>query len=316
MLIRKGLPFILFFIVLPNSNTQTLWEKKLAWSSLFIFGFLLCKAQDSIVFKNGRTIVGTVASVGKTKVTYTVPPDTAQKVVSNWRLKYIHYQGGTQFNFTQERSTVKPSLTDMYLTADFGFSVPSINYRDGIAGTYFGIGASYYFNNHIGIAAKIGEDLNGTGLSYISDNYWGGFYIFKQYLAGISYRTGGKPSYPWVDFVGLFGLCTASSPVYEQGTGITGITTNTPGNGTGYGGYLGLDFTNSAMHLCSFTFGIGVTAAAFSYPDYSSAFGPYSQNDPRANYTTTTVTKSTLKTSLALYQMHFALNFRVKKSTR
>jgi len=51
---------------------------------LFIGCFLFGKAQDTIVYKNGKRVVGKVVSVGKVKVTYTVPPDSTPKFISNW----------------------------------------------------------------------------------------------------------------------------------------------------------------------------------------------------------------------------------------
>lgn len=262
-----------------------------------------------------------MVSIGKEKVEYTIPPDTVKKyTVSNWRLNYIRYQGGTQYNFTSiPKKKIKVSKTMMFLSAEIGFSVPSISYHDAIAGTHLGAYGTYYFNSHIGITAKAGVDLNGTGLEYISDNYWGGFYIFQEYMAGLSYRTGGRPSYPWVDFVFLGGICNATNPVSESGTGVNGITVTNPGNGSGYGGYLGLDFTSSENHLCSLTFGIGCTFATFNYPNYVSTSNPnyistYSLYDS-PNTTYNKVTPSTTKMNLALFQMHFSINFRVKKAT-
>lgn len=272
-----------------------------------------CSAQDSIVFKNGKTVVGKVISIGKQKVVYCVPPDTAQKIISNWRLNYVHYAAGTQFNFTKERKQGKPSKTEWFVSAVGGFSVPSFNYRDGILGTQYGIRSAFYFNNNIGIAISIAQDLTGTGFNYISNNYWGGFYIFNQYMVGMSYRTGGKPGYPWVDFICLLGPCTATNPVSETGGGANGLTVNTPGNGTGGGCYLGLDFTSSENHLCSLTFGVGCLGALFSYPNSTSNFSQY---DPVHNVTNSKVSTSNLKTTLALPQMYLAINFRLKKAQR
>jgi len=282
---------------------------------LSVFSFSLCQAQDSIVFKGGKTVVGKVITVGKQKVTYCIPPDSTPKIVPVWRLKYIKYPGGTKLDFQPEgkKNTEKPSASSWYVSVDGGFTVPSISYRDAIAGTCFGARTNFYFNDHIGISAKVEMDLNGTGLNYISDSYWGGFYVFQEYMAGLSYRTGGKPSYPWVDFVGLVGLCNVSTPNSETGGGDNPLTVKNPGNGNGYGFYFGLDFTNSANHTCSFTFGLGCFGAFFSYPDNSTTTTSY---DPYSNTTTSTISKSAMKTSLLLPEMYFAINFRLKKPQR
>jgi hypothetical protein len=282
--------------------------------TLFWFGFSICNAQDTIACRNGKKIVAKVVSIGKQKVIYMVLPDSTQKVISSWRVDYISYPGGTRFNMTADKKyNTKSSTTELYLSADYGFTVPAISYKDGIVGTYFGARATYYFHNHIGLTLKAGVDLNGTGLNYISSSYWGGFYIFQQYLGGITYRMGGKPGYPWVDIVGLGGLAAATNPVSETGNGNNGITVNTPGNGKGFGYYIGLDFTSSANHLCSLTFGVGCFGSVFSYPDYSSTYSKY---DTYSNSTSTTVSKSNPKMSLELPQMYFAINFRAKKATR
>lgn len=282
---------------------------------LFLFHFSFIQAQDTLVSRSGRRIVGKVDSIGKKKITYTIPPDTVKKSIPTWRIQYIRYSGGTQLNLNPPlaKNSYKPSTTELYLTADGGFNVPFGSYHDAIAGTHFHLGATFYFYNHVGIRAIAGEDLNATGLNYFSNNYWGGFYVFRQYFAGLCYRTGGKPNYPWVDFVALFGVCTASNPSFEEGGGINGITINTPGNGSGPGGYIGMDFTSSANHLCSLTFGLGCLGAAITYPNYTSSYSLY---NPYENSTNNTVSKSSAKMSLGLVQMHFAINFRLKKADR
>ena len=148
---------------------------------------------------------------------------------------------------------------------------------------------------------------------YISNNYWGGFYIFQQYLAGASYRIGGKPGFPWVDFVGLIGFCDASTPVSEQGGVINPLTVNTPGNGKGFGGYAGVDFRSSSDHTVSVTFGAGCLGAEFSYPNYSSTVSTY---EPKTETTEKVTSNSDTKMSLALFQMYVGLNFRIKKAGR
>ncbi len=287
--------------------------KKLVLSFvLFVFSFSFICAQDSIVYKNGKTIVGKVVSIGKEKVVYMVPPDSLKKVVSNWRLQYIRYAGGTEYNFASyKKPEVKTSPTSLYFSFAAGFSVPSISYKDAIVGEHFALQATYYFNSHVGIALRVAQDYNGTGLNYISNNYFGGFYIFNQYLAGLSYRTGGKPGYPWLDFVGLLGISTVSTPVSESGNGLYGITVTTPGTGTGYGAYFGLDFTSSEDHPISITFGVGCFAGVFSYANYSSAYTKY---DATTNYTTNTVSKSNTTMGVALPQMYLGINFRAKKA--
>jgi len=279
---------------------------------LFIFSFSFSYAQDTIACRNGKKITGKVITIGKDKVTYMVLPDSTPKIISVWRLEYIAYPGGTRFNFTEKQKLkVKVSPTSLYFSFNAGFTVPAFSYRDAIVGINFGFRTTFYFNSHVGIAGQAALDFNGTGLNYISNNYWGGFYIFQQYLVGISYRTGGRPSYPFVDFVGLLGICNATNPVSETGGGLNGITTNTPGNGTGYGGYFGLDFTSSEDHLCSLTFGVGSFIGFFSYANYSSSYKDY---DVATNTTSNSTTKSTTKMMLALPQLYFALNFRAKKA--
>lgn len=264
------------------------------------------------MFRNGKTIVGKVVSIGKEKVVYMVPPDSLKRVISNWKLNYVAYPGGTKYNFAEyKKPVVKISKSEFYLSANAGFTVPSLSYRDGIVGTHFGCRATYYFNSHIGIAANYGVDLNGTGLNYISNDYWGGFYIFQQYLIGLTYRTGGRPGYPWVDFVGLLGACNATSPVSEQGGGNNGLTVYTPGNGNGFGGYFGLDFTSSENHLCSLTFGAGCLIAVFSYPNYTNS---YTNFDPYTNVTSNNISESMTKTTLALPELYLAINFKLKKA--
>jgi hypothetical protein len=261
-------------------------------------------------------VVGKVISVGKTKVYYSTPPDTATKNISKWRLAYIRYAGGTLLVLhsaeeIKNRIRAQNSKSEFYMSVDAGFTVPSISYKDAIVGTYFGLKATYYFNANVGISVKAGEDLNGTGLNYISSSYWGGFYTFQQFLGGITYRTGGKPNYPWVDFVGLVGYCNANSPVSETGNGNTVITVNTPGSGSGFGFYIGLDFTSSESHLCSVTFGVACMGGFFSYPNYSSTLSQY---DPYTRETNTTIAKSTNKTELLLPQMYLAINLKLKKA--
>ncbi len=281
--------------------------------------FLLCtlhfafiRAQDSIVFKNGKTIVGKVVSIGKEKVVYMVPPDSLKKVASNWRLQYIRYAGGTEYNFASfKKPEVKGSPTSLYFSADAGFSVPSISYKDAIVGEHFALRGTFYFNDHVGITLRVAQDYNGTGLNYISNNYWGGFYIFNQYLGGLTYRTGGKPGYPWLDFVGLIGICDVATPVSETGNGLYGITVTTPGTGKGYGAYFGMDFTSSEDHPISITFGLGCFGGVFGYANYSSAFTKY---DAITNTTTNTVSKSNTTMGVALPQMYLGINFRAKRA--
>lgn len=285
---------------------------------LFVFHFSLCSAQnqdlDTIVCKNGKKIIGKVLTVGKTKVSYILPPDSSQMEVSTWRIDYIAYPGGTKFNFTEMQKPTTLSTSDFFLSGDFGMGVPSISYRDAIVGLHVGPRVTYYFKHHFGITAKAEVDFNGTGLDYISNNYWGGFYIFQQYLAGITYRTGGKPGFPFIDFVGLVGLCKANSPVSEAGGGINPLTVNTPGNGTGTGYYFGIDFTSSADHFISFTFGAGFLYSEFKYPDYAQTVSTYYQytHIPENNITS----KADPNMWLVLYQMYVGINFRLKKAAR
>lgn len=212
-----------------------------------------------------------------------------------------------------KKTKVKSSGTEFYLSVDAGFNVPSLSYRDAIAGTHFALRATYYVNSNIGIALSASQDYNGTGLNYISNDYWGGLYIFQQYLAGVTYRSGGKPGYPWVDFVGMIGVATATNPVNETGGGMNGVTVNTPGNGSGLGYYFAMTFTNSNTHLCSLTFGLGCLGAIYTYKNYSTTYSLY---DPYSNSTKNTVSTSTKTMSLILPQMYFGINFRLKKSQK
>lgn len=288
--------------------------KKLFLYSLFLLLYSsLCIGQDTLVLKNGRKLVGKVISVGKQKVTYLIPPDTNVKKIPTWRMEYIAYPGGTKYSFADIKPPPLPSKTDFYLSVDAGYSAPSISYHDGIVGNHFSAKSTFYFNHHFGITAKAGVDLNGTGLEYISSNYWGGFYIFQQYLAGVTYRIGGKPGFPFVDFVGLCGLCNAANPVFEQGGGTEPITVYTPGNGSGAGYYLGIDFTSSSDHLVSITFGAGCLYSAFSYPDYTTTISNYSQI---SGLTDNVTSKMPSKMNLALFQMYLGINFRLKKAER
>ncbi len=280
--------------------------------AIILVSFSLVKAQDTIAYRNGKKVVGHVVSIGKEKTTYTEPPDTVAKKILNWRLDYVRYHGGTQFNFPEKKKP-KASPSEWFLSVDGGFTVPSLSYRDAIAGTYFGIRSTYYFNSRVGWVVKAGLDLNGTGLSYISDNYWGGFYAFQEYMTGVSFRSGGLPGYPFLDLVGLVGYCNANSPVSESGGGYYGNTVKTPGNGNGYAFYFGMDFTSSSDHTCSFTFGVGCLGALFSYSNYVTSYSKY---DPYSNTTANTVSKSTLSTTLLLPEAYFAINFRAKKATK
>jgi len=304
---------MLFLDGLLNVTLYKNMKKLLLIFALAILHFAPCNAQDTLALKNGKKIIGTVISVGKQKVTYMVLPDSTPKAIASWRMDYIAYPGGTKFNFTDIQKPSLPSKTEFYLSFDAGFSVPAISYRDGIVGTHFGIRPTYYVSDHVGLTARVQTDLNGTGLMYTNSTYFGGFYVFQQYLAGISYRIGGKPGFPWVDFVGLCGFCTAANPVYEQGGGINPLTVTSPGNGTGVGYYAGVDFRSSADHFVSITFGAGCLGAVFSYPDYSSTVSTY---NGRTQTTTNTVSDGATKMSLALFQMYFGINFRLKKSGR
>ncbi len=290
-------------------------KKLLFIFSLLLFHFSFVQAQDTLVFRNGRKIVGTVVSISKKKVVYTRPPDTAQKVVPPWRLEYVRYSGGTQYNFNQpfEKKQFNPSPSEFYLSVDGGFSVPYISYRDAIVGTHFDIKATYFFNRHVGIMAKAAEDLNATGLDYIADSYWGGFYIFKQYLAGFCYRAGGKPGFPWIHFMALLGPCTASNPMDEEGDGNKGITVTAPGSASGWGGYLGIEFISSSNHFCSITFGVGCLGTRFKYSDYTNTYSLY---NPYTQVTNNTVSKSVSTNTMLLPQMYVGINFRLKKATK
>jgi hypothetical protein len=279
----------------------------------FVLYFSPSNAQDSLICRNGKKIFGKVLSVGKEKVVYMIPPDSSLITISTWKLDYIAYPGGTKFHFTEIAKTALPSATEFYLSGDFGMGVPSISYRDAIVGVHFGIRANYYFDHHIGIVAKAVTDFNGTGLDYVSSSYWGGFYIFQQYMAGLTYRTGGKPGFPFVDFVGLCGLCKANNPpTVEQGGGVVPLTLTHAGNGSGVGYYLGIDFTSSsAAHLVSFTFGAGFLYSVFSYPDYTSTVEKY---NPYTAITRNSTLDGNTKMGLVLYQMYVGINFRVKKA--
>jgi hypothetical protein len=287
--------------------------KLFAVAGFFIFHLSLCQAQDTLACKNGKKIVGKVLSVGKDKVTYIVPPDSTPRFIANWRMDYISYPGGTKFNFTERKKSHMPSLTSLYISAELGASIPAAKYKDGIVGNDFAAKATFYVSRHVGFVAKAALDLNGTGLNYISNDYWGGFYIFQQYLAGLTYRTGGKPGYPWIDFVALGGFCKAASPVYEVGGGYTPLTVYTPGTGTGVGYYFGINFTSSADHLCSLTFGAGCLGAIFSYPDFTSTISEY---HPITKLTGYTESDGVSKMGLALFQVYLGINFRAKKAGR
>ena len=228
-------------------------------------------------------------------------------------MDYISYPGGTKFNFTEKKKPTTPSKTDFYLSADLGASVPAASYRDGIVGAHLGLRATFYVSQHFGFVLKAAVDLNGTGLLYTSTNYLGGFYIFQQYLGGLSYRTGGKPGFPWVDFVALCGISDAASPTYEQGGGYNPFQLITPGSGKGVGYYVGVDFTSSSDHFCSVTFGAGVLGAIYHYPTYVNTVSNY---DAHTGITTKATSVSSSKMDLALFQMYVALNFRLKKAER
>lgn len=287
--------------------------KILALAGFFIFQFSWCQAQDTIACKNGRKIVGKVLAVEKDRVTYMVPPDSAARYIAAWRLDYISYPGGTKFNFTNEKRNDMPSVTSWYLSADIGASIPAASFKDGIVGNHFGLKSTFYVSHHVGFAVKAALDFNGTGLNYISNDYWGGLYIFQQYMAGLSYRTGGKPGYPWIDFIGMCGLCKAANPTYEQGGGYNPLTVYTPGTGTGFGYYFGIDFTSSSDHFCSITFGAGCLGALFSYPDYTTTVNQY---EPTTRRTNNSVSDGTNKMGLALFQVYLGLNLRLKKAQR
>lgn len=287
--------------------------KFLVLAGFFIFHISICHAQDTLACKNGKKIVGKVISVGKDRVTYIVPPDSTPQFIANWRMDYISYPGGTKFNFTEKRKSTMPSETSLYLSADAGASVPAADFKDGIVGTHFGLRSTFYVSHHVGIVAKAAMDLNGTGLYYVSNNYWGGFYVFQQYLAGITYRTGGKPGFPWIDFVGLGGVSMATNPVSEQGGGTNPLTVSAPGRGTGAGYYFGIDFVSSSDHVCSLTFGAGCLGAFFSYPHYTSTVENY---DPHTSITHNVISDGTSKMGLALFQVYLGINFRVKKAER
>jgi hypothetical protein len=280
---------------------------------LFIFHLSLCSAQDvdTIVYRNGKKITGKVIIVGKDKIAYITPPDSTQTEISTWRLDYIIYPGGIRFAFTGKEKPPAATASSIYLCADGGLSVPSVSYRDGIAGFHFGPKLTYYLTHTLGIVAKAQVDFNGTGLDYISSNYWGGLYIFQQYLAGITYRTGGKPGFPFVDFVGLVGLCKAASPESETGGGVNPLLVSTPRSGSGAGYYFGIDFTSSSSHFVSFTFGAGFLYAAFTYPDFTNTLSTYY---PYTGITRYTTSDPVAKTSLVLYQMYVGINFRLKKA--
>lgn len=283
---------------------------------LLVFHFSLCSAQDldTIFCRNGKTVVGKVINVGKDKVVYITPPDSSRTEISTWRIDYIVYPGGTRFSFTERSKTAPPSTASFHLSADVGGSVPSISYRDGIAGFHFGPRGTFYFNHTIGVVAKAEVDFNGTGLDYISNSYWGGFYVFQQYLAGLTYRTGGKPGFPFVDFVGMAGLCKATNPpTTEQGGGADPLVLTNAGSGSGPGFYFGIDFTSSADQPVAFTFGAGFLYAAFSYPDYSTTVSAY---DPHTSLIGNTTSDPVAKMSLVLYQMYVGINFRVKKANK
>ncbi len=287
--------------------------KFFAVAGFFVFHISLCQAQDTLACKNGKKIVGKVLSVGKDKVTYIVPPDSTPRFIANWKMDYISYPGGTKFNFTERKKTGIPAATSFYLSADAGASIPAVAYKDGIVGNHFGAKTTFYVSHHVGFVAKAAVDFNGTGLNYISNNYWGGFYIFQQYLAGLTYRTGGKPGYPWIDFVGLAGLCKASNPVYETGGGYNPLTVFTPGTGTGFGYYFGIDFTSSSDHFCSVTFGAGCLGALFTYPNFTSTVSEY---HPVTKLTTSNDADGVSKMGLALFQVYLGINLRLKKSGR
>ncbi len=233
--------------------------------------------------------------------------------IANWKMDYVSYPGGTKFNFTEKTKNRMPSVTSLYLSADAGASIPAANYKDGIVGTHFSAKTTFYVSHHVGFVAKAAIDLNGTGLYYVSNNYWGDFYIFQQYLAGLTYRTGGKPGFPWIDFVGLCGMSIASSPISEQGGGYNPLTVYTPGNGRGAGYYFGIDFTSSADHFCSLTFGAGCLGAFFTYPHYTSTISNY---DPHTSKTSTVASDAVSKTGLALFQVYLGINLRFKKAER
>lgn len=289
--------------------------------SLLIFVLItsFCTGQDTIVFRNGKKITGKIVSLDKKSVKYTLPPDTIlKKSVSVWRLEYVRYAGGTTIMFNQpidkrQLYRMQTSTTSFYLSADVGFTVPAFAYRDAIAGNQADIKATWFFNRKLGVVLRAGEDINATGLDYVASNDWGGFYKFNYYLAGIHYRLGGKPGFPWYEFTCLAGYSSALNPTTESGGGVQGITLTTPGTGYGVGYYAGMEFTSSANHLCSVTFGIGYFGAYFSYPHFMSSYTNLNSN---TNTIITTATNSTATKYLGLFQANLGINFRLKKGAR
>ena len=284
-----------------------------AVAGFFIFHFSSGYAQDTLVCRNGKKIVGKVISITKEKVTYILPPDSTLRTISSWRVDYVSYPGGTKYNFTERKKTTMPSISSLYLSVDAGSSVPAIDYRDGIVGNHFAVKGTFYFSHHVGVIAKAAMDLNGTGFDYISGNFWGGLYTFQQYLAGLTYRIGGKPGFPWVDFVALGGISKAANPVYESGGGPSPVVVTTPGSGSGAGYYIGIDFTSSSDHFCSLTFGAGCLGAIYTYPDYSTTTSTYY---PYKNKTVNTISDPISKMGLALFQVYVGINFRLVKAGR
>jgi hypothetical protein len=134
-------------------------KKLLLYSSLLVLSSSLCKAQDTLVLRNGQKMVVKIISVGN-RISYSIPPDDRQMSVGLSKVRRIKYGDGTGFTNNDDHRNNNHSREDTiklkpYIVFSGGFADPW---------TFSGYGASSYYSSYDGYGYS-GYAINGFVVS-------------------------------------------------------------------------------------------------------------------------------------------------------
>jgi hypothetical protein len=154
--------------------------------SLCLFSFALCKAQDTLVFKNGDKLGVKISVVLNDAVEYTLPPDEKQFSISLAKLDYIKYKDGSKYSIQQNKAEktgtsecgyALPNYHPITIDAGIGLSTMELAILVLYSNEFVGPGAGNFinqspaFNGTVDYAVLKGFTLGiGGAYQWVTDN--------------------------------------------------------------------------------------------------------------------------------------------------
>jgi hypothetical protein len=305
-------------------------KRTLLYFSLFTVSFSFCKAQDTIVFNNGKKIGVKVQSFEGGRINYTDATGRLEHCRES-SVNNIHYSSGERLTINRmDRGPTDTLHKKWFITLSGGgyfpglgtssdYTIPVYWYlQDNISGGWCAnVTGTYMLTSFLGATARAGYNYTAIEeyLPYI--NVGNANFNVQEYLTGFDLIPHNKiGTQPYL--IGLIGLVVANYPTYVDLTNPYNPYTNSQlsessqsfvNGGTGYGfGYTfgaGLLFNNNGIVHIDLSLTIGGTD--IHYNDFTITH--YVNNA----YSWTGKYSPTLDMSIVQLTFGFSINFLKKK---